>query len=114
MNISNAHEVQGWRSSLESQRRPGSSDRSLLSKLVHSSRSSAISTMSLNPLPFLTHWRIRPFRLLHDRDHHNCLEVLAVRGKAATIKKIADQLIAAKGVKHGKLTVTSIGKDLPS
>ena len=46
-------------------------------------------------------------------DHNNCLEVLVVRGKAATIKKIADELIAAKGVKHGKLTVTSSGKDLP-
>jgi CopG family nickel-responsive transcriptional regulator len=47
-------------------------------------------------------------------DHHNCLEVLAVRGKAALIKKIADELIAAKGVKHGKLTVTTTGKDLPT
>jgi CopG family transcriptional regulator, nickel-responsive regulator len=47
-------------------------------------------------------------------DHHNCLEVLVVRGKASMIKKIADELIAAKGVKHGKLTVTSTGKDLPS
>lgn len=47
-------------------------------------------------------------------DHHNCLEVLVVRGKAARIKKIADELIAAKGVKHGKLTVTTTGKDLPS
>ena len=47
-------------------------------------------------------------------DHDNCLEVLAVRGKAGTIKKIADELIAAKGVKHGKLTVTTSGKDLPS
>ena len=45
-------------------------------------------------------------------DHHNCLEVLAVKGKAATIKTIADELIAAKGVKHGKLTVTTTGKDL--
>jgi len=47
-------------------------------------------------------------------DHHNCLEVLVVRGKAVTIKRIADELIASKGVKHGKLTVTSSGKDLPS
>ena len=47
-------------------------------------------------------------------DHHNCLEVLVVRGKAGLVKKIADELIAAKGVKHGKLTVTSTGKDLPS
>jgi metal-responsive CopG/Arc/MetJ family transcriptional regulator len=47
-------------------------------------------------------------------DHHNCLEVLIVRGKASVIRKIADELIAAKGVKHGKLTVTTTGKDLPS
>jgi CopG family transcriptional regulator, nickel-responsive regulator len=46
-------------------------------------------------------------------DHRNCLEVLVVRGRAAQIKKIADELIAARGVKHGKLTVTSTGKDLP-
>jgi CopG family nickel-responsive transcriptional regulator len=47
-------------------------------------------------------------------DHHNCLEVLIVRGQASVIRKIADELIAAKGVKHGKLTVTTTGKDLPS
>jgi CopG family nickel-responsive transcriptional regulator len=47
-------------------------------------------------------------------DHHNCLEVLVVRGPAGGIKKIADELIAAKGVKHGKLTVTTSGKDLPT
>jgi CopG family nickel-responsive transcriptional regulator len=47
-------------------------------------------------------------------DHHNCLEVLIVKGKAGLVKKIADALIAAKGVKHGKLTVTTTGKDLPS
>jgi CopG family transcriptional regulator, nickel-responsive regulator len=45
-------------------------------------------------------------------DHHNCLEVLLVRGKAGVIRKIADELIAAKGVKHGKLTVTTTGKDI--
>jgi CopG family nickel-responsive transcriptional regulator len=47
-------------------------------------------------------------------DHDNCLEALVVRGQAAAIKRIADELIAAKGVKHGKLTVTSTGKDLPA
>jgi CopG family nickel-responsive transcriptional regulator len=46
-------------------------------------------------------------------DHDNCLEVLAVRGKADVIRKIADELTTAKGVKHGKLTVTTTGKDLP-
>lgn len=47
-------------------------------------------------------------------DHHNCLEVLVVRGRASQVKRIADELIAAKGVKHGKLTVTTTGKDLPT
>ncbi len=47
-------------------------------------------------------------------DHHNCLEVLIVKGKAGLVKQIADELIAAKGVKHGKLTVTTTGKDLPA
>lgn len=47
-------------------------------------------------------------------DHHNCLEVLVVRGRASLVKKIADELIAAKGVKHGKLTVTTTGKELPA
>jgi CopG family nickel-responsive transcriptional regulator len=47
-------------------------------------------------------------------DHHNCLEVLIVKGPAAVVKQIADELIAAKGVKHGKLTVTTTGKNLPS
>ncbi|MBM3861394.1 MAG: nickel-responsive transcriptional regulator NikR [Verrucomicrobia bacterium] len=46
-------------------------------------------------------------------DHDNCLEVLAVRGKASEIKTLADELIAAKGVKHGKLTITTTGENLP-
>ena len=45
-------------------------------------------------------------------DHHNCLEVLVVRGPAGRIRRIADALIGAKGVKHGKLTITTTGKDM--
>jgi CopG family transcriptional regulator, nickel-responsive regulator len=45
-------------------------------------------------------------------DHDNCLEVLVVRGKAAAVKKIADALISTKGVKHGRLTLTSTGAGL--
>lgn len=47
-------------------------------------------------------------------DHDNCLEVIAVRGRAPSIKKLADAMIAAKGVKHGKLTITTTGKNLPT
>ena len=45
-------------------------------------------------------------------DHDNCLEVLVVRGKASAVKKIADALISTKGVKHGRLTITSTGEGL--
>ncbi|MCU0789280.1 MAG: nickel-responsive transcriptional regulator NikR [Verrucomicrobia bacterium] len=47
-------------------------------------------------------------------DHHNCLEVLVVRGPAQRIRSMADRLTSAKGVKHGKLTITTTGKGLPS
>jgi CopG family nickel-responsive transcriptional regulator len=46
-------------------------------------------------------------------DHHNCLEIVAVRGPASVVRRIADSLIGAKGVKHGKLAITSTGHDLP-
>jgi len=45
-------------------------------------------------------------------DAHNCLEVLVVRGKALEVKKIADELIGVKGVKHGKLVMTTAGEEL--
>lgn len=45
-------------------------------------------------------------------DHDHCLEVLVVRGKGADIKKVADTLIGTKGVKHGKLTMTTTGQGL--
>ena len=47
-------------------------------------------------------------------DHHNCLEVIVLKGRASVIKKLADRLIGIKGVKHGKLSLTSTGKDLPT
>ena len=45
-------------------------------------------------------------------DHDNCLEVLVVRGKSAEVRKIADTLISTKGVKHGRLTITTSGAEL--
>jgi CopG family nickel-responsive transcriptional regulator len=44
-------------------------------------------------------------------DHHNCMEILAVRGPAGGIRELADRLIAVKGVKHGRLTVTTTGSE---
>ncbi len=45
-------------------------------------------------------------------DAHNCLEVLVVKGSSGDIKNIADRLIGTRGVKHGKLTMTTTGKEL--
>ncbi len=67
----------------------------LLTELQHRSRATIISTLHVH------------------LDHHNCMEVLVVRGKASDIKTIADRLIGVKGVKHGKLSLTTTGKDLP-
>lgn len=42
-------------------------------------------------------------------DHFNCLEVLVVKGKAHLLQTFADQLVGTRGVKHGKLTMTTTG-----
>ena len=45
-------------------------------------------------------------------DAHNCLEVLVVKGRSGEIRQIADRLIGTRGVKHGKLAMTTTGKEL--
>jgi len=45
-------------------------------------------------------------------DHHNCLEVIILKGDADTIKDLGQKLISTKGVKHGNLALTTTGKDL--
>ena len=45
-------------------------------------------------------------------DAHNCLEVVVVKGKANEVKRMADELIGTKGVKHGKLVTSTTGEDL--
>ena len=65
----------------------------------------------------LTHLQHRYYKSIVSTTHihmdeHNCLEVLIVRGKGEEIKKISERLIASKGVKHGKLSLTTTGKDL--
>jgi CopG family nickel-responsive transcriptional regulator len=42
-------------------------------------------------------------------DHHNCLETIAVKGKAKDLKSLADKLIALKGIKHGQLVMSTSG-----
>lgn len=40
-------------------------------------------------------------------DHHNCLEVLVLRGSAGQIRHLAEGIIATKGVQHGQLVITT-------
>jgi CopG family nickel-responsive transcriptional regulator len=40
-------------------------------------------------------------------DHDNCLEVLVLRGKSTDVRTIADKLISTRGVRHGRLTLTT-------
>lgn len=45
-------------------------------------------------------------------DHHNCLEVIILKGKGKLIKKIADKLKSTRGVKHGQLATTTTGSEI--
>lgn len=42
-------------------------------------------------------------------DHHNCLEVIILKGNGLDVKKFADKLLSLKGVKHGKTVITNPG-----
>ena len=40
-------------------------------------------------------------------DEANCLEVVAMRGRGKDVRHLAEHLIGMKGVKHGKLVLTT-------
>lgn len=40
-------------------------------------------------------------------DHHNCLEVLILRGRSKQVRQLADLLISVKGIQHGQLAITT-------
>ena len=41
-------------------------------------------------------------------DEANCLEVIILRGKPAEVQDLANQVLALRGVQHGKLAVTAL------
>lgn len=45
-------------------------------------------------------------------DHHNCLEILALKGRGERVYKLADKLLGLRGVKHGELTCAATGTSL--
>jgi len=45
-------------------------------------------------------------------DHHNCLEVIIMKGLGGDLKDLANGILSLRGVKHGQLVITSTGKHL--
>jgi CopG family nickel-responsive transcriptional regulator len=45
-------------------------------------------------------------------DEKNCFEVVIMKGPAGDVQHLANHMLSLKGVKHGKLVMTSTGKDL--
>ena len=45
-------------------------------------------------------------------DHHNCLEIIILKGKVAEIQKLADSMICLKGIKLGRTNIMTTGRDL--
>ena len=43
-------------------------------------------------------------------DHHNCLEIVAVKGNSKEVNKLANTLRALKGVMHGSLSMSGTSK----
>jgi CopG family nickel-responsive transcriptional regulator len=43
---------------------------------------------------------------------HTCLEVIPLRGPARAVERVANQLLAVKGVRYGQLVPATTGKDL--
>ncbi|NLG17910.1 MAG: nickel-responsive transcriptional regulator NikR [Fibrobacter sp.] len=44
-------------------------------------------------------------------DHHHCLEVIAVRGKARDVERLSTTLKALVGVKHLSLSISATGEE---
>jgi len=45
-------------------------------------------------------------------DHHNCLEIIVMKGKSQDLRAAADKLKTVKGVKYASLSIASTGKNL--
>lgn len=45
-------------------------------------------------------------------DHHNCLEILALKGRGERVYELADKLLGLRGVSHGKLTCAATDSSL--
>lgn len=45
-------------------------------------------------------------------DHHNCLEIIAVKGGIRKVYKLEEELRVVKGVKHAALSKSTLARDI--
>jgi len=64
----------------------------------------------LNALQHHSHDNVLAATHVH-LDADNCLEVVIMKGRSGEVQHLADHMLAMRGVKHGKLVVTTPGKD---
>jgi CopG family transcriptional regulator, nickel-responsive regulator len=91
----------------------------LVGAAVESADAAVVGTVTLI---YNHHFRMLPTKLMeiqhgfHDvviatthahLDHHTCLEVIVLKGISKRVRKLADQLIGTKGVRHGRLVLSS-------
>jgi len=65
----------------------------------------------LNEIQHHSHGNVLAATHVH-LDADNCLEVVIMKGRSSEVRHLADHMLAMRGVKHGKLVVTTTGKDL--
>ena len=92
--------------------------KNLITKKIEDPNARTIGTLTMVYDHHLGNLTSRLLALQHDHhseilttthihiDHHNCLEVLVLKGKNEKIQKLADNIRALKGIKHGELVIT--------
>ena len=65
----------------------------------------------LNEIQHHSHGNVMAATHVH-LDEDNCLEVVIMKGRSGEVKHLADHMLAMRGVKHGKLVLTTTGKDV--
>ena len=65
----------------------------------------------LNQIQHHSHQNVLAATHVH-LDHDNCLEVVILKGRSGDVKQLADHMLSMRGVKHGKLVITSTGRGL--
>ena len=62
----------------------------------------------LNAIQHHSHGNVLAATHVH-LDLDNCLEVVIMKGRSSEVQHLADHMLAMRGVKHGKLVITTTG-----